>query len=375
LALAVALLTAIALTPAAHAVRAAKARVATTVTITNLTVNSTATDATLTVTGRVKLPVNTAGERRRVEVYLTLVGDSGETVKTESFTAKLTSKDRFTATYITKLTGALGLDADVKIAGKQAGKKAVRTISVTLRQGTGTVSTDRGSAGSTTPGATTPGSPASPGSPSSPGSPGTPTPTGTPLIGTFEFESGAEHPDGLISGTYFRMRGIINNTNSPFLDQEYTPLSPGSDGGLETFAYQEPPTPAFGPGDLGPETGNPLADEIVQPKGFLGGNFSIVNAPTDLQEDLADPLPTIIDTNGKLSGQITAWDAQWKGLSFNQGAPKANGTLPGSTALPAGAYDTATGHYVLTWTSEIIGGPFNGQTGEWHLEGTFVPQA
>ena len=75
------------------------------------------------------------------------------------------------------------------------------------------------------------------------------------------------------------------------------------------------------------------------------------------------------------SGQITAWDAQWKGLSFNQGAPKADGTFPGSTALPTGTYDAATGHYVLTWTSVIVGGPFGGFIGEWHLEGTFVAQA
>jgi hypothetical protein len=28
---------------------------------------------------------------------------------------------------------------------------------------------------------------------------------------------------------------------------------------------------------------------------------------------------------------------------------------------------------VLTWKSLIVGGQFNGFTGYWHLEGTFVP--
>jgi hypothetical protein len=196
------------------------------------------------------------------------------------------------------------------------------------------------------------------------------------LIGTFELEPGVEHPDGLLSGTYFRMQSVGNN-NSPFANKEYTPLSPGTDGGLETFAYQEPPVPAFA--GAGGDVGGALANEIVQPQDFFEVNFSIVTAPTDPQEGLPDPLPQIVDTNGALSGQITAWNAQWNGSSFNQGAPKANGTLVadgrGSTTLPTGTYNAATGHYLLTWTSVIVGGPFGGFLGEWHLEGTFVPQA
>jgi hypothetical protein len=350
------------LAPATYAARAAKARVAK-VTISKVTVTDTTTDAKLTVAGRVTLPSSTASERKRAEVYLTLVGGTGRSAKSEAFTAKLTSKDKFTATHVTTLSGALGLDAVVKIAGKLSGKKVVRTVNVATSGKSGTTGSGSTSGGSTT------------GTPGSPGSPGGPSATGTTLNGTFEFEAGAEAPSGLLSGTYFRMQGIPN-TNSPLLNQEYTPLSPGTDGGLQTFAYQEPPVPGFSGGD----TGNALADEIVQPQNFLGINFSIVTAPVDLQEGLADPLTGIVDTNGQLSGQITDWTAQWNGLSFNQGAPKSNGTLPSAdagahpTTLPTGTYDAATGHYVLTWKSLIIGGPFNGQDGEWHLEGTFVPQ-
>jgi hypothetical protein len=340
----------VAAVPSAHAATTKTAKL----TLTGVAVKSTPGDAKITVTGRVKLPVNTAKERKRAEIYLTLSGAAG---KPQSFTAKLTSKDSFTVVLTTKLSGAIGLDAFVKIGDKQSGKKLVRTVSVAAAPSPGTgIGSGTSQSGSSTSGGGTPGSPSSPGSPSTPG---------TQLNGTFEIEPGAQKPSGVLTGTYFRMRGIVN-PSSPLLDQEYTPLSPGTDGGLETFAYQEPPA------------GNTLANGIVQPQAFMEIDFTIVTAPTDLQEGLADPLPVIVDTNGELSGQITDWEAQWNSLSFNQGAPKANGTLPGpegrSTTLPTGSYDAATGHYVLTWTSLIIGGPFNTQLGEWHLEGTFVPE-
>jgi hypothetical protein len=378
LALAVALLAAV--VPAAHAARVAKAQAAK-VTLTKLTV----ADFKLTIAGRVSLPpvsastarlrkLKSTSQRQHTEVYLTLTNGAefgGKNLASERFAVKLNGKDQFTVTHTTKLTGALGLSVLVKIDGKQSGKKISRTLQVSVSgvSGAGSIGTSgTGSTGSTTPGSTTPGSPGSP------SSPGTTAPTGTTLIGTFEIEAGVEHPDGLISGTYFRMQHV-GNENSPFGDKEYTPLSPGVDGGLETFAYQEPPVPAFANGDLG----GALANEIVQPQTFFNVNFSIATAPTDLQEGLPDPLPQIVDTEGKLSGQITAWDAQWNGSSFNQGAPKANGTFPGDgygvTTLPTGTYDAATGHYVLTWTSVIVGPPFAGFIGEWHLEGTFVPQA
>ena len=61
----------------------------------------------------------------------------------------------------------------------------------------------------------------------------------------------------------------------------------------------------------------------------------------------------------------------WNGQQFNQGAPKPDGSSPGITVAPKGTYDPATGKYVLEWASQIVGGPFDGYTGVWHLEGTF----
>jgi hypothetical protein len=37
-----------------------------------------------------------------------------------------------------------------------------------------------------------------------------------------------------------------------------------------------------------------------------------------------------------------------------------------------GTYNAKTHGFVLSWTSQVVGGPFNGFTGDWHLTGTFV---
>ncbi len=42
-----------------------------------------------------------------------------------------------------------------------------------------------------------------------------------------------------------------------------------------------------------------------------------------------------------------------------------------STSPVTGAYDAETGAFVLEWSSQIVGGPFNDFTGVWPLEGTF----
>jgi hypothetical protein len=38
----------------------------------------------------------------------------------------------------------------------------------------------------------------------------------------------------------------------------------------------------------------------------------------------------------------------------------------------SGTYNAKTGAYTIDWSSQIIGGPFDGFTGVWHLEGTFA---
>lgn len=68
-------------------------------------------------------------------------------------------------------------------------------------------------------------------------------------------------------------------------------------------------------------------------------------------------------------GPWAAFTAYYGNSSFNQGAPKPDGT----GEAPIGTIDPETGAYVLDWTSQIVGGSFNDFVGVWHLEGTFTP--
>ena len=62
---------------------------------------------------------------------------------------------------------------------------------------------------------------------------------------------------------------------------------------------------------------------------------------------------------GKLSGDLSAFAATWNKQAFNQGAPKPGGATPGGTARPSGTYDPTTRAFSVTWSSQIVGGPFN----------------
>src|SRR5688572_21067704 len=71
----------------------------------------------------------------------------------------------------------------------------------------------------------------------------TATATGTLLEGTFKITAGACAPSA--TGSYFRMIQPGGSTSGPFVqntdsscgDKTYTPLSPGSDGGIVTGTY------------------------------------------------------------------------------------------------------------------------------------------
>jgi len=193
----------------------------------------------------------------------------------------------------------------------------------------------------------------------------------------FKLTTGAYSRATGATGTYFRMifpSGTVqhgpyfSNPSSAAADQTYTPLTAGSDGGLVSGNYQDWNKPAFD------SDGNALPDRIIQPQRFAGRNFSIVTAPRDPQTQIGVPAPGISVSNGQLSGQVQAWAAGWNRLWFNQGSPKPGGGTPGRTAPVSGTYDSSTRAFVLEWASTIVGGPFNGFTGFWHLAGTFEPR-
>lgn len=198
---------------------------------------------------------------------------------------------------------------------------------------------------------------------------------GTPLVGLFKLTPGV-CGKGTPTGSYFRMiqpHGTIAhgkfflNPDSRCADQSFTVQAPGTDGGLIAGSYQPSRGQAFD------AHGNALADRITAPGSFTAIKFAIATNAVDPQTGRKVAAPQIYDDNGKLSGQISAWSAAWNNLYFNQGSPKPDGTSPGLTTPVSGTYDPSTHAFVLTWASQIVGGPFNGFTGYWHLQGTFEP--
>ena len=226
---------------------------------------------------------------------------------------------------------------------------------------------------------------------------------GRELIGLFRLSPGRIEGTRIM-GSWFRMLqpgGNANggpymmNADSPADGGRATLLAPGTSGGLRTGGYQSQPTPAFDGG------GNSLAGAIMAPTKFFGVKFSISTNKLDLQTKTDVAPPTIVLKDNKLTADLSAWAASWNNQNFNQGSPKpvpntqakAPGqeqaerawdwvsqrwldaakkpTVTGSGAT--GTFDAKTGAFVLEWSSLIVGGPFNGFTGLWHLEGVYEP--
>jgi hypothetical protein len=199
--------------------------------------------------------------------------------------------------------------------------------------------------------------------------------SGQALVGTFRLVAGSCSGNSA-TGTYFRMitpggslssGPFFQNPDSACADKTFTVSTPGTDGGLVTGRYQPNPSPVFS------GTGGALSNRIVAPQPFTAINFGIATNPVDPQTGTHVPFPTITVNGGSLSGQTEAWSVAWNNQYFNQGTPKPNGTRPGLTSPLSGTYDPSSHAFVLTWSSQVVGGPFNGFTGYWHLQGTFVP--
>lgn len=211
------------------------------------------------------------------------------------------------------------------------------------------------------------------GGPAGPG----PADTGTEeLSGVLSLDPGRcdEGTGGVTGGSYFRMvqsegdlteGPFVPNNDSPCGDATYTPLEPGTDGGLVLGDYQPAPEPAFDEG------GHALADRITAPQPWFAVRFGLSTNRVDPQSGEQVPPPELAaDGDRGLTGDLRAVSASWNGQHFNQGSPKPDGSRPGSTRPVSGTYDPATGAYTLEWASQIVGGPFDGFTGLWHLEGT-----
>jgi hypothetical protein len=198
--------------------------------------------------------------------------------------------------------------------------------------------------------------------------------SGKTLTGTLELAAGKlvrQHGRTVYTGTYFRMLlpgktdEYFSNPQSRAADKTYTLMRPGTDGGLELGHYQPAPSPAF------TASGFARANRITQPETFASIKYSISTAAVDAQSGTHDAIPSLVHHGDKLTGNFSAWTAEWNKIYFNQGSPKPNASnpYPGLTQPVTGTYDAKTGAFTITWYSAIVGGPFNGFTGFWHLEG------
>jgi hypothetical protein len=202
--------------------------------------------------------------------------------------------------------------------------------------------------------------------------------SGTALVGTFHLTPGTCHNAGSPTGSYFRMidRGgtvkhgkYFHNPDSPCKDTSYSVQTPGTKGGLITGSYQPSPATPFD------AKGNSLADQIAKPGTFTAIKFGVETDPVDPQTRQKVPAPAIYNDHGKLTGNFAAFSASWNNQYFNQGSPKPDGSYPGLTTPVSGTYNAKTGAFVITWSSQIQGGAFDGFGGYWHLQGHFTPSA
>jgi hypothetical protein len=191
------------------------------------------------------------------------------------------------------------------------------------------------------------------------------------LTGTFKLAPGS-YSHGRAHGTWFRMiisrdrpkKAYLPNPDSKARDKTYILGRPGTDGGLATGRFQPHPNPPFD------RRGNARASRIIKPSPFTAIDFSVASLPRDPQSKTAVSAPSASVAGRRLTVRLPGYTAEWNKQFFNQGAPKPDGS--GSPAT--GTYDARTKRFVLTWTSKIAGGPFNGYSGLWHLEGTFSPR-
>jgi hypothetical protein len=199
-----------------------------------------------------------------------------------------------------------------------------------------------------------------------------------PLVGLFKIDAGQCATGAITSGSYFRMvksggsvsaGPFVPNADSLCGDKTYDAVSAGSDGGLITGRFQPQPNPPFDASHAA------TANAIIQPAKFFGSVFGLSTNPKDPQTGVSLSAPSITaDSSGALSGSLQAVNVAWNGQQFNQGSPKPDGSRPGNTQGPTGTYNRSTGEFVLQWSSQVVGGPFNGFTGLWYLTGTFVKQ-
>jgi len=132
------------------------------------------------------------------------------------------------------------------------------------------------------------------------------------------------------------------------------------------------PAPTVDPADAPLAVGEP----VVAPAVFAPVTGAVA-APEDglapPDEAVHVPAPSVVLNGTALSGNLQSFGVSWNNQQFNQGSPKPDGTSPANTTPVTGVYNAATGAFTLQWSSQVVGGPFNGFSAFWNLTGTFTP--
>ena len=180
-------------------------------------------------------------------------------------------------------------------------------------------------------------------------------------------------------GSYFALGSNSPNGNSTVM------LEPGPAGGILLGSYQnfvlDPDIPAYDPdgpdGPSLPGTGygsTPVVEsDILMPFQFFGNWTYVGTNPVSYQTGNSKSAPTVdVDLSGNLTADMSSWEVMWNGIAFEQGprTGTVDAPIPG---VATGTYDALTGRYTLDWAALIVGGPFSGVMGYWHLEGVISP--
>lgn len=213
---------------------------------------------------------------------------------------------------------------------------------------------------------------------------GIPAAQAASLTGIMLINPGLKAGGAYASGSYFAMGANNPNSNSAMLTPS---LAPGP-GGIVLGSHQnfvlnpDVPHPDNWDGKGGkPGTGysgTPTTPaDIVNTFSFFGTATYVGTNPISYQSGISRSAPTAdvdmsscVGNTCTLSVDLSAWEVMWNGSAFEQGPRPLN---TGPFVAATGTYDLLTHAYSLSWASQINGGPFNGVTGYWHLEGTMVP--
>jgi hypothetical protein len=203
--------------------------------------------------------------------------------------------------------------------------------------------------------------------------------TSSRLIGKFALTPGhCTTAQAKPTGSYLVVISAAQNRTAPnpeggCADPGYTPLRPGTDGGLITGRFQSAAGVAFD------AHRNATASRIIAPVAFGPYRFGFATNSRDEQDAPggvpAFPAPVAIDRGGALSVDLRSLVVTYAGKpqsTCKQAYGLGCWDLGSKSA--AGTYDAATHHFVIDWFAGESFTP-KGDSIEVHLEGTFEPGA